>query len=132
LNSIKIKIFIIKIINCIEGRTGRAGRRGEAITFFTENDSENLRSIANVMRQSGCDIPQFMLEINKKLVIFSNFFILEIISHSFNSMFIHRKEKYKKRKRFDTKNSNETEKRSKKFKRSKNSENNESNETQEQ
>ncbi len=128
-----IKIFIIKIIYCIEGRTGRAGRRGEAITFFTQNDSENLRSIANVMRQSGCDIPQFMLEINKKLVIFSIFLSLRLfLIYSFNSMFIHRKEKYKKRKRFGTKNSNGTEKSSKKFKRSKNLENNESNETQEQ
>ncbi|CAG2107612.1 unnamed protein product [Medioppia subpectinata] len=48
------------------GRTGRAGRKGKAITFFTEKDSDKLRSIANVMRRSGCDVPQFMLELNKR------------------------------------------------------------------
>lgn len=63
------------------GRTGRAGRRGESITFFTHNDSENLRSIANVMRQSGCEVPQFMLQLNTK------------------------RENQRKRKRFNTKTS---------------------------
>lgn len=38
------------------GRTGRAGRKGVAITFFTESDMEYLRSIANVMRISGCEV----------------------------------------------------------------------------
>jgi len=43
------------------GRTGRAGRRGEAITFYTEEDFEQLRSIANVMRASGCkNIPSWI------------------------------------------------------------------------
>ena len=36
------------------GRTGRAGRAGQAVTFFTEADVEQLRSIANVMKASGC------------------------------------------------------------------------------
>jgi len=45
------------------GRTGRAGRSGEAITFYTEADFEQLRSIVNVMKESGCDnIPQWMLD----------------------------------------------------------------------
>ena len=43
------------------GRTGRAGRVGKAITFFTEADMEMLRTIANVMRISGCDVPAWML-----------------------------------------------------------------------
>ena len=58
------------IFHLIKGRTGRAGRKGQAITFFTEKDSDSLRSIANVMRRSGCEVPQFMLELNKKYVIF--------------------------------------------------------------
>jgi len=47
------------------GRTGRAGRRGKAITMFTEDDIINLRSIANVMKSSGCDIPEWILQIKK-------------------------------------------------------------------
>lgn len=47
------------------GRTGRAGRPGEAITFFTESDMTMLRSIANVMKLSGCDVPAWMLTMKK-------------------------------------------------------------------
>ncbi|XP_071945364.1 probable ATP-dependent RNA helicase DDX52 [Antedon mediterranea] len=47
------------------GRTGRAGRQGTAITFFTENDLAHLRSIANVMRNAGCQVPEYMLQIKK-------------------------------------------------------------------
>ena len=40
------------------GRTGRAGRKGKAITFFTDDDVEFLRNIANLMKKSvsirGC------------------------------------------------------------------------------
>lgn len=45
------------------GRTGRAGRKGKAITFFTSEDSTYLKSVVNVMRQSGCDVPKWMLEL---------------------------------------------------------------------
>lgn len=45
------------------GRTGRAGRKGEAITFYTEQDFEFLRAIANVMKASGCDsVPQWIFD----------------------------------------------------------------------
>ena len=47
------------------GRTGRAGRSGKAITFFTEADFENLRTIANVMKQSGCHVDEWMLQLKK-------------------------------------------------------------------
>ncbi|XP_071789944.1 probable ATP-dependent RNA helicase DDX52 [Asterias amurensis] len=47
------------------GRTGRAGRTGKAITFFTEDDSVHLRSIANVMRNAGCPVPEYMLQMKK-------------------------------------------------------------------
>ena len=47
------------------GRTERAGRPGEAITFFTESDMTMLRSIANVMKLSGCDVPAWMLTMKK-------------------------------------------------------------------
>ncbi|KNB46517.1 hypothetical protein JH06_0124 [Blastocystis sp. subtype 4] len=47
------------------GRTGRAGRKGTAITLFTEEDKPMLRSIANIMKISGCDIPEWMLQLKK-------------------------------------------------------------------
>nr|XP_039262073.1 probable ATP-dependent RNA helicase DDX52 [Styela clava]XP_039262074.1 probable ATP-dependent RNA helicase DDX52 [Styela clava]XP_039262075.1 probable ATP-dependent RNA helicase DDX52 [Styela clava] len=47
------------------GRTGRAGRKGEAVTFFTENDKILLRSIANVIKEAGCPIPEYMLKMKK-------------------------------------------------------------------
>jgi ATP-dependent RNA helicase DDX52/ROK1 len=47
------------------GRTGRAGRSGKAVTFFTRDDAPHLRSIVNVMRQSGCEVPQWMLDLKK-------------------------------------------------------------------
>eukprot|EP00127_Corallochytrium_limacisporum_P006498 Clim_evm29s229 gene=Clim_evmTU29s229 len=51
------------------GRTGRNGRPGKAVTLFTRDDAVNLRSIVNVMRSSGCDVPEWMLGLkapNKK------------------------------------------------------------------
>lgn len=51
------------------GRTGRAGREGRAITYFTKEDARHLKTVVNVMRQSGCQVPQWMLELkapNKK------------------------------------------------------------------
>ncbi|KAL7554208.1 hypothetical protein ACHAWF_017620, partial [Thalassiosira exigua] len=47
------------------GRTGRAGRAGRAITFFTEADFDGLRTIANVMRLSGCEVPEWMLTMKR-------------------------------------------------------------------
>ncbi|ESO05967.1 hypothetical protein HELRODRAFT_64273, partial [Helobdella robusta] len=47
------------------GRTGRAGRPGKAVTFFTDDDVRYLRSIVNVIRQAGCEVPEYMLRIQK-------------------------------------------------------------------
>ncbi|KAF7994653.1 hypothetical protein HCN44_004125 [Aphidius gifuensis] len=47
------------------GRTGRAGHKGKAITFFTEQDTINLRSIAAIMKASGCEVPEYMLAMKK-------------------------------------------------------------------
>ncbi|KAM8835023.1 putative ATP-dependent RNA helicase DDX52 [Synchiropus picturatus] len=47
------------------GRTGRAGHRGKAITFFTESDKPLLRSIANVIKQAGCPVPDYMIGFKK-------------------------------------------------------------------
>jgi len=47
------------------GRTGRAGQKGTSVTFFTEDDIPRLRSIANVVKLSGCYVPDWMLTIPK-------------------------------------------------------------------
>ncbi|KAI9293257.1 P-loop containing nucleoside triphosphate hydrolase protein [Neoconidiobolus thromboides FSU 785] len=47
------------------GRTGRAGRTGKAVTYFTDIDAEYLRSVANVMKSSGCEVPEWMLQLKK-------------------------------------------------------------------
>ncbi|XP_050351327.1 probable ATP-dependent RNA helicase DDX52 [Nymphalis io] len=47
------------------GRAGRAGQKGRAITFFTQDDVTNLRSIASVMKQSGCEVPDYMLRLKQ-------------------------------------------------------------------
>lgn len=47
------------------GRTGRAGRKGKAVTYFTQDDKMKLRSIANIMQNSGCKVPDYMLTIKK-------------------------------------------------------------------
>ncbi|KAI8842560.1 P-loop containing nucleoside triphosphate hydrolase protein [Chytridium lagenaria] len=45
------------------GRTGRAGRAGEAVTFFTKDDAPHVKLVVNVMKESGCDFPDWMLSI---------------------------------------------------------------------
>ncbi|KAJ3698083.1 hypothetical protein LUZ61_001788 [Rhynchospora tenuis] len=47
------------------GRSGRAGRPGEAITLYTEEDKPFLRNIANVMVASGCEVLSWILELPK-------------------------------------------------------------------
>lgn len=42
---------------------GRAGRKGNAVTFFTEKDIPLMRPIANVVKLSGCEVPNWMLTI---------------------------------------------------------------------
>lgn len=39
---------------------------GEAITFYTEDNSWQLRSIVNVMRTAGCEVPDWMLHLKKE------------------------------------------------------------------
>lgn len=45
------------------GRTGRAGQKGEALTFFTYADIPLLKNIADVLKNSGCPVPDYMSEI---------------------------------------------------------------------
>ncbi|KAI7901848.1 P-loop containing nucleoside triphosphate hydrolase protein [Cokeromyces recurvatus] len=45
------------------GRTGRAGREGEAITYYTQEDIPYMKGVVNVMKESGCDVPDWMLNL---------------------------------------------------------------------
>ncbi|CAG8588738.1 12577_t:CDS:10 [Acaulospora morrowiae] len=45
------------------GRTGRAGKSGEAVTFYTKDDAPYLKIIVNVMKDSGCEVPDWMLKL---------------------------------------------------------------------
>jgi len=47
------------------GRTGRGGRQGEAITFFTDKDKTLLRNIATIVKRSGGEVPEYMLKMKK-------------------------------------------------------------------
>ena len=47
------------------GRTGRAGRAGKAITYFTDKDKTLLRSIAQIVKDSGSPVPEYMLKLKK-------------------------------------------------------------------
>ncbi|CEG77307.1 hypothetical protein RMATCC62417_12087 [Rhizopus microsporus] len=48
------------------GRTGRAGRAGEAVTYYTQEDFPYLKKVVNVMKESGCDVPDWMLKSAKQ------------------------------------------------------------------
>lgn len=45
------------------GRTGRAGTTGKAITFFTDEDKPMLRSLGNVLKVSGCEVPSWLFDL---------------------------------------------------------------------
>ncbi|OBZ79814.1 DEAD-box ATP-dependent RNA helicase 57 [Grifola frondosa] len=47
------------------GRTGRAGREGKAVTYFTDADGPFLKTIANVLLQSGSPVPEWILKLPK-------------------------------------------------------------------
>ncbi|KAH0838601.1 P-loop containing nucleoside triphosphate hydrolase protein [Lanmaoa asiatica] len=47
------------------GRTGRAGRDGKAATYFTDEDAPYLKSVANVLLQSGSTVPDWILKLPK-------------------------------------------------------------------
>jgi len=47
------------------GRTGRAEREGKAVTYFTDEDAPFLKTIANVLLQSGSTVPEWILKLPK-------------------------------------------------------------------
>ncbi|CAK5279910.1 unnamed protein product [Mycena citricolor] len=47
------------------GRTGRAGREGKAVTYFTDADAPYLKAIANVLLQSGSQVPEWITKLPK-------------------------------------------------------------------
>jgi ATP-dependent RNA helicase DDX52/ROK1 len=47
------------------GRTGRGGREGKAVTFYTKEDAIAVKPIINVMKQSGSDYDKWMDNMTK-------------------------------------------------------------------
>lgn len=45
------------------GRSGRMGNIGHAITFYTQDDMKYLKLIVGVMKESGCEVPDWMDEL---------------------------------------------------------------------
>jgi superfamily II DNA/RNA helicase len=52
------------------GRCGRAGRLGTSYSFFTDQDLENqiVRPVANVVKQSGGTLPEWVLTVKRRNV----------------------------------------------------------------
>lgn len=48
------------------GRTGRAGRPGKAVSFFTTKDVPNMRQIAHLVKSSGCEVPDYLLQVPRQ------------------------------------------------------------------
>ncbi|XP_055942549.1 probable ATP-dependent RNA helicase DDX52 [Argiope bruennichi] len=48
------------------GRTGRAGKTGRAITYFTTDDVDNLKNIAQVIKNAGCEVPEYIMSLKSK------------------------------------------------------------------
>lgn len=44
------------------GRTGRAGAKGTAITFFTTGDAKQARELVSILREAHQEIPQELEE----------------------------------------------------------------------
>jgi len=42
------------------GRTGRAGQKGYATAFFTDNNAKIAKSLIHVLRKSNQEIPQWI------------------------------------------------------------------------
>ncbi|KIJ38491.1 hypothetical protein M422DRAFT_231241 [Sphaerobolus stellatus SS14] len=51
------------------GRTGRAGNEGFAVTYWTDEDAPYLKTIANVLLQSGSPVPDWILKLPKPSAI---------------------------------------------------------------
>jgi superfamily II DNA/RNA helicase len=47
------------------GRTGRAGRKGVAITFFTEGDRRNVDDFVELLREAAQEVPVALLNLQR-------------------------------------------------------------------
>ncbi len=48
------------------GRTGRSNNYGKSITFFTDEDKYIVRKLADLLKHSGCEVPEWIFNIEKK------------------------------------------------------------------
>ena len=50
------------------GRVGRNGRPGVALTLYTSKDAPGLRAVAHVAKNTGADVPPWLLARTSKKV----------------------------------------------------------------
>ena len=57
----------VSMVNYIHrvGRTGRGGKAGKAMTFFTNEDKPLVRTQADLLKRSGCEVPDWLFKIKK-------------------------------------------------------------------
>ncbi|KAG2345265.1 P-loop containing nucleoside triphosphate hydrolase protein [Suillus weaverae] len=60
-----VQSYVHRIGTPLFCRTGRAGREGKAVTYFTDEDGPFLKAIANVLLQSGSSVPEWILKLPK-------------------------------------------------------------------
>lgn len=57
----------VSMVNYIHrvGRTGRGGKTGKAMTFYTNEDKVLVRTLADLLKRSGCEVPEWLFKIKK-------------------------------------------------------------------
>ena len=57
----------VSMVNYIHrvGRTGRGGKAGKAMTFFSNEDKALVRTQADLLKRSGCPVPDWLFKIKK-------------------------------------------------------------------
>lgn len=57
--SYDIPLDMVNFIHRV-GWTGRAGKKGKAITFFTKTDIPIIWKLADLLKESGCKVPEWI------------------------------------------------------------------------
>ncbi|GFS70666.1 probable ATP-dependent RNA helicase DDX52 [Nephila pilipes] len=81
------------------GRTGRAGEIGRAITYFTSEDVGNLKNIAQVIKNAGCEVPSYIMSLKSKKKKKKNGRVIPIKRENISSATAYNIEKHMKKRK---------------------------------